>query len=122
MSKRRTERPFMIRNLLLAFIVVGITAATAASNKYHVHIFQDLMVDGKIIKAGEYTIEMQNNTAVMKEGRQTIEVPAHTESATNKVNSTTLTSTDNKLEEIQIGGSRTKIVFGAAKTTAGGTE
>jgi hypothetical protein len=92
---------------------------SAASNKYHVQFFDDVVVDGKSIKAGEYTIEMQNNMAVIKQGKQTIEVPAHTESVAKKVDSTTLTSTGNKLEEIQIGGSRTKIVFGAANATAG---
>ena len=96
---------------------------SAASNKQHIHIFEDVMVDGKSIKAGDYTIEMQNNnTAVMRQGKQTIEVPAHTESVTKKVDHTTLTSTGNKLEEIEIGGSTTKIVFGAAKLTAGGSE
>jgi hypothetical protein len=112
----------MIRNLILTFVVSGVMVTSAASNKYHVHIFQDVVVDGKSIKAGDYIIEMQNNTAVMKQGKQTIEVPAHTESVTKKVDSTTLTSTDNKLEEIEIGGSRTKIVFGAAPTTVGGAE
>lgn len=111
-----------VRTLLLAFIVGGTMVVSAASNKYHVHLLEDVMVDGKAIKAGEYTIEMLNNIAVIKQGKQTIEVPAHAESLEKKVDSTTLRSTGNKLEEIQIGGSRTKILFGAAKTTAGGAE
>ena len=112
----------MRTKLLLTFIVGGVMIVSAASNKYHVNILDDVVIDGKSIKAGEYTIEMQNDIAVIKQGKQTIEVPAHTESAAKKVDSTTLRSTGKALEEIQIGGSRTKIVFGAAKTAAGGTE
>ena len=112
----------VLRKVLLTFTVGGVMVVSAASNKYHVQFFEDVMVDGKSIKAGEYTIEMQNNTAVMRQGKQTIEVPAHTESVEKKADSTTYRSTGGKLEEMQIRGSRTKIVFGAPNTTADGTE
>ena len=112
----------MFGKLLLSFVTVGVLIAGAAPKRYHVQIFQDSVVNGKSIKAGDYTIEMQNDTAVIMKGKQTIEVPAHTESVTNKFDSTALEYTGNDLEDIRVGGSRTKIVFGAANTTAGEAE
>jgi hypothetical protein len=112
----------MLRKLLLSSVTVGVIGATAASNGYHVQIYQDLVVEGKSIKAGDYTIEMQNNIAVIKQGKETIEVPAHMEAATNKFANTEMEYLGNKLQEIHVGGSRTKIVFGGDKATANGTK
>ena len=112
----------MLRKLLFSSITVGVIIATAGSNNYHVQISQDSVVNGKSIKAGDYRLEMQNNMAVIKQGKQTIEVPAHAESVANKFASTEIEYRDNKIQEIRVGGSRTKIVFGGANATAGGGE
>ena len=107
----------MIRKLLLSYVVVGVIVASAADNRYRVKIPQDSMVAGKTLKAGDYKVEVQNNIAVIKQGKETIEVPAHTESVTKKFASTEIEYTSDKIQEIHVGGSRTKIVFGAADAT-----
>ena len=112
----------MLRKLILSSITVGVIVATAANNRYHVAISQDSVVEGQSIKAGDYKIEMQNNMAVIKQGKQMIEVPAYTESVTKKFASTEVEYTNNVLQEIHVGGSRTKIVFGRTDATAGGSE
>jgi hypothetical protein len=93
-------------------------AAIAASNTYRVQIAQDSVVAGKTLKAGDYKIELQNNLAVIKQGKQAIEVPAHSESVTKNFASTEIEYISNKIQEIHVGGSRTKIVFDAANATA----
>lgn len=103
-------------------MTVGVMVATAASNSYRVQVFQDSVVEGKSLKAGEYRIEMQNDMAVIKQGKQTIEVPAHVESVTNKFHATELVYEKDKIQEVRMGGSRVKIVFGSANTTAGGAQ
>ena len=104
----------MKKTLLAGFLVLAGTVF-AASNTFKVDIFQDSVVDGKALKAGSYKIMMENGNAVIKQGNQTIEVPAREETEPNKVASTELLYKDNKnLEQIRVGGTHTRIVFDAA--------
>ena len=110
----------MFKKMLLSSMIFGVMLTTAATKGYRVQIFQDSVVEGKSLKAGEYRIEMQNDMAVITKGKQTIEVPDHSESVTNKFPLTELLYDNDKIQEIHVGGSRVKIVFGSAHTTAGG--
>jgi hypothetical protein len=112
----------MLRKLSLGCMIVGVLVATAATNRYRVEIFEDSVVEGKALKAGEYRIEMQNDVAVITQGKQTIEVPAHSESVTDKFPATEFLYDNHKIQEIHLGGSRIKIVFGSTDTTAGGAQ
>lgn len=105
--------------LLVSYMIFGIMVAIAASNTHRVEIPENSVVAGKILKAGDYKIEVQNNIAVIKQGKEAIEVPAHVESATKKFASTEIEYTTNKIQEIHVGGSRIKIVFGNSNATDG---
>lgn len=106
--------------LLAGFLVLGATAY-AASNTYKVEILQDSVIEGKAVKAGDYKVSMLNGNAVLKHGKDTIEVPAREVTATSKPASTELTYRDQtNLEEISIGGTHTKIVFEGAVPTQSG--
>jgi hypothetical protein len=97
---------------LLASFVLAAGTAFAASNTFKVDIFQDSMVDGKTIKAGNYKITVENGNAVIKQGSQTIEVPAREENEQTRVASTELLYKDGtKLQQIRVGGTHTRIVF-----------
>ena len=110
----------MKKTLVASFLVVA-GMAFAASNTFKVDLFQDSVVDGKTLKAGSYKITMENGNAVIKQGKQTIEVPAREENEPDKVASTELLYKDKtNLQEIRVGGSHTRIVFeGAAPMQAG---
>jgi len=97
--------------------------AVAATPSYKVSLLENAIVDGKQVKAGDYKVELNGNTATLKHGKNVIEVPAHEETASNKF-ATTEIQFDNKndLQEIHVGGTNTKIVFGGANQTAGGAE
>ena len=104
----------MKKTLLASFLVLA-GMALAAGNTYKINIFQDSVVDGKTLKAGDYKIMMENGNAVLKQGNQTIEVPAREETEANKVASTELLYKDGtNLEQIRVGGTHTRIVFDAA--------
>ena len=108
--------------MLLSSMIVGGMLATAATKGYRVHILEDSVVEGNSLSSGEYRIELRNDTAVIKQGKQTLEVPAHSESVTNKFSDTELVYDNHKLQEIHVGGSRVKIVFDGGDTTAGGAQ
>jgi hypothetical protein len=113
------ESGSMLNKVITTLIVVGATTAFAAST-YKVNILQNTVVEGKQVKAGDYKISVENNTAVLKHGKDSIEVPAHTEQAPAKFPSTTVKYVDNAINEIHVGGSTTKIVFGGGNGTMTG--
>jgi hypothetical protein len=66
------------------------------------------------LKAGDYTVEIQGDKAVFKDGRsgkKVVEIPATVGTSDAKFKSTSLMSADSKLQEIDLGGTKSKIVF-----------
>ena len=111
----------MMNRIALCLLTVGVMTVSAAT--YRVSLHQDAMVNGQQVKAGDYKVEVNNNTAVLKKGKQTIEVPVHEETAPSKFAGTEVQYVDNnKLQEIRVGGTNTKLVFGNANAAAGGMQ
>lgn len=103
----------MRKILLLSFVALCATAF-AASNTFRVDLFQNSVVNGKALKAGEYKITVENGNAVLRHGKESIEVPAHEVTLPKKAENTALTYLDNtQLQTISVGGTRTQIVFGS---------
>ena len=102
----------MLNRITLAFLTVGVMITSAAT--YRVSLHQDAMVNGKLVKAGDYKIEVKdNNTAILKQGKKEVEVPVKTETAGSKFSSTQVQYTEgNNLQEIRVGGTSTRLVFG----------
>ena len=107
-----------MKKLILAFATVALAMASAAT-KYNVTLFQPTVVNGNELKPGDYKVEVNGDKAIFKAGKQTVEAPVKVEEATDKNSSNTLRYTEgNKLQEIRIGGSHTKLVFGAGSNEA----
>jgi len=110
----------MLNKRILMVAAVSAMTAFAGASTYKVNILDDTVVGGKQIKAGEYKVAVENNTAVLKHGKETVEVPAHTEQAPSKYSNTQVQYVDNAIHEIHVGGTTTKIVFGGGAGTAAG--
>jgi hypothetical protein len=95
---------------------------SAAGVTYKVSLLDDSIVAGKQVKAGDYKIELKDNsTAVLVHGKKSIEVPAKAETSPTKFSTTEIQYTNNNdLQEIRIGGTNTKIVFGGTNSTTSG--
>jgi hypothetical protein len=99
--------------VLLGMVALGVTAY-AGSNTYKVNINQDSVIEGKAFKAGEYKVSFENGNAIIKQGKNAVEVPAREEEG-SKVASTELIYQENtNLKEIRVGGTSTRIVFEGA--------
>jgi hypothetical protein len=110
------EKYGMKKTLLLSFVVLGATAF-ASSNSFKMNLAQDSVVEGKTLKAGDYKVSVENGNAVIKHGKDTIEVPAREATETDKFPTTSLIYKDtDKLSEVRFGGTHTKIVFEGAAT------
>lgn len=109
----------MLKKIALTLVTVGVMTASAASYKVSLH--QDSVVNGQALKAGDYKVEVKDNTAVLTKGKQSVEVPVQTVTAASKFASTQIQYNDsNKLQEIRVGGTTTKLVFAGSNSTASG--
>lgn len=102
----------MIRRSMFAFCALAVAAMGAT---YHVTITGPTWVGTNELAAGSYSIEVQGDKAVMKSGKNVIEVPAKVETETSKYPVTSLHTSNaggkNTLDEIWLGGTKTKIVL-----------
>jgi hypothetical protein len=112
----------MLTRIALAFLTAGVLTMSAA-NTYRVSLHQDAVVSGKQVKAGDYKIEIKdNNTAVLKQGKNVVEVPVKTETAESKFSKTQIQYTDgNNLQEIRVRGTNTKLIFGSGEKSGAST-
>jgi hypothetical protein len=98
--------------LTLSVLTLG---ALAQAETYHVTLLKPSVVAGKELKPGDYTVEVNNDKAVISHGKQSVEAKVKTETADKKYGSTTvryeLEGDKYKMQEIGIGGTRTKLVI-----------
>ncbi|HZU24576.1 MAG TPA: hypothetical protein VFA04_03590 [Bryobacteraceae bacterium] len=111
----------MRKNILLCALAA---AGLASAETYHVKLLDPTVVNGTELKAGEYKVDVADNKAVFHAGKKTVEAPVKVETAGGKFAATTLrygAGADGKmtLQAIQLGGSRTRLVFGSAGSEIG---
>jgi len=101
----------------LALATLALAAASAASH-YTLHLDSTQFAGDKELKAGDYKVEVSGDKATFKSGKAVIEVPAALQKVDHKYALTTYQSVDKKIQEIDLGGTATKIVFGAPSGSA----
>jgi hypothetical protein len=104
----------MLRKVLPFFLVAGLAVASARS--YTVNLFQPSLVGTTELKPGEYKLEVNDQTAVISKGKVRTESAVKVEEGDTKFESTTVryvTAADGKvkIQEIRLGGTKTKLVF-----------
>jgi hypothetical protein len=100
-----------MKKLMFAFATVALAAASAAT-KYNVTLFQPTVVNGTELKPGDYKIEVEGDKAVFKQGKTLFETPVRVQNTGEKNRTNTTRYTQGaKLQEIRLGGTRTKLVF-----------
>lgn len=103
----------MKKTLLLSFMVFGAAAFASSDKPFKITLTQDSVVEGKTLKAGDYKVSFENGTAMIKQGKEVIQVPAREENndAMKYESNSLVYQDDGKLSEVRIGGTHTKIVF-----------
>ncbi len=98
---------------LILFLTATIAFASAAT--YDVQLFQPSTVEGKELKPGEYKLILENDKAVIKKGKESVEASVKVENGDAKFNSTSVRYVSEngkmKVREIRLGGTNTKVVF-----------
>lgn len=116
-----TFRTKLVRSALTIAILAFGGLAQAAT--YHVTLLKPSIVAGQELKPGDYKVEVNNDKAVISHGKTMVETKVKTETADKKFGSTTvryeMDGDKYKVQEIGIGGSRTKLVIGDVAPSAG---
>jgi hypothetical protein len=109
-----------MRKVMFAVATLALTAF-AASNTFHVQIDETAWIGGTEVQPGEYKVQMQGDKAILKMGKTVIEVPAKMETVERKfaTSGVVMQTVDHKqkVQEIQIGGTKDRIVFQSASPT-----
>ena len=103
----------MKTKLLLSFTLLGLAVASAKS--YTMTLYETASVGNMELKPGEYRIEVVGQKAVIRNGTKQGEAAVRVENTDTKfpANSVRLTAGTGtpRIQEIRIGGTRTKLVF-----------
>jgi hypothetical protein len=104
----------IMRKVLPFFLVAGLAVASARS--YTVSLFQPSMIGTTELKPGEYKLEVNDQKAVITKGKVRTESDVKVEEGDTKFDTTTVryvNNTDGKvrIQEIRLGGTKTKLIF-----------
>ena len=107
------------KKLTLTVATLGLAVASAASH-YSLKLSTAIAVGDKQLKPGDYQVELVGDKAVFKNGKTVVEVPATVQKNDTTYSVTSYQSKDSKIEEIDLGGTNTRIVFATAAGEAAG--
>ena len=104
----------MIKKALPFFLVAGLAVASARS--YTVNLFQPSMVGATELKPGEYKLEVNQSKATIKKGKVETTSDVKVEEGDTKYDTTSVRYVNGadgkvKIQEIRLGGTKTKLVF-----------
>jgi len=100
----------VVKKVLFGFASVALTVASAA-NTYNVKFWDPVTINGAKLQPGDYRVEVNGSTAVIKNGKKLAEVPVKVENVDEKYRTNTLRMDGDRVAEIRIGGTHTKLVF-----------
>ena len=104
----------MMRKVLLSFGLIAL-AAVAGAKSYTVSLFVPTMIGSEAFAPGEYRVEVVDQKAVIRNGKLHGEFPVKVEENGSRYSATTVryTNGDGKMhvQEIHLGGTKTKLVF-----------
>jgi hypothetical protein len=106
----------MLKRFVLAFAILAVALATAGtvpgSHTYTITIVQPTVVNGTQLKPGEYRLLVDVTKVELKKGKDSIELQnAKVENGDTKFDTTAIRYMGDKLAEIRIGGTKTRVVI-----------
>ena len=114
-----------MNKLMLGGCVFALGIATAASS-YHVKIADPTWVGTTELKPGEYDVKVDGDKVTFKQGKKVITVAAKVETNVSKFADTQMNiKTENgqaKLKELDLGGTKSKIMLTDASAVEAGTK
>jgi len=106
----------MLKQMRISFAVLALSVASAAT--FPVSLIEPAVVNGKELKAGDYLLEVKENSIVILKGKKPLaEVPAKIENTSKKFERTQVLYNENKgkfsIKQIELGGTSTRLTLDA---------
>jgi hypothetical protein len=115
----------MKNKLMLGACVFSLGIAAAASS-YHVKVLDPTWVGGSELKPGDYQVTVDGDKVSFKQGKTVVSVSAKVETNATKYSDTQMdVKTINgqaKMQELDLGGTKSKIVLTDASAIEAGTK
>jgi hypothetical protein len=108
-----------MKKLAISVFTLAMAIAQAAS-PVTVHLISPMTVAGTELKAGEYKVTVEGNTATFKMDKKVVTVPATVTTGGEKFRNTMMESAGPALKSIHVGGTDTTIVFSSTAAVTGG--
>jgi hypothetical protein len=109
---------------LLSLALLALSAAVARD--FTISLYQPAVVAGKSLPAGEYKVALHGDTAIISHGKDKVESPVKVVESDRKYHSTAVRlATENgrnTIQEIEVSGTKTRLVFGEAEAPMAGGE
>lgn len=103
-----------MKNFVLAFVVFALALASAGTvpsgHSYNVTFSQNTVVAGTQLAPGDYRLTVAADKVTLVKGKVNVEVPAKIETTEKKFDETSIRYAGEKLSEIRVGGTKTRIV------------
>jgi hypothetical protein len=103
-----------MRQFVLAFVIFAIAIATAgtvpSAHSYTITISQATVVNGTQLTPGDYRLTVVADKVTLVKGKVNVQLPAKIETADKKFDDTAVRYAGDKLSEIRLGGTKTRIV------------
>jgi hypothetical protein len=100
---------------------VSLAFAAGSGSTYNVTLSERAVVAGKELKPGDYKVEVAGDKATIKNGNQSVETSVSVQSGDRKFSQTSVrydrADGNYRIDQIQIGGSKTTLVFGKESGT-----
>jgi hypothetical protein len=121
-----------MKTIFVALVITALASISAIAGdkgkveKKMVTFTEDIMVNGTLVKAGDYEIKFDDSTgelSVVKNGKVKAKTAAHYEARTDKAKNTTLrtigSGSNVELKGITFGGSAQDVIVGARGSVSG---
>ena len=110
-----------MKKVILSFATFALALASAAET-HRITLYQDAVINGKQLKAGDYKMQIDGSKAVISKGKESVEANVTVESNDAKFSQTAvrMANAEGKflVKEIRVGGTKTKVVFPQATQAA----
>lgn len=111
-----------MKKVIFGFATLALALASAAET-HRFTLYQDAVINGKALKAGDYKMQIDGGKAVISKGKESVEANVAVENSDAKFGQTSVRMASNEgrfiVKEIRVGGTKTKVVFPQAGAQAG---